>query len=146
MTTEREDDVHNENVGQEEAMLKEFCDEHATIAVNIQNMLMEFEDILGETRKKQWEEVIADQSKKVKHHSKKIKAKVQQIAPRLAISSYESETLQIQKATAEVHRRLLDLESRIQDRESEERKVLVSSKALEFKDKVRALASHIKLD
>ena len=144
MTTEREDDVHNENVGQEEAMLKEFCDEHATIAVNIQNMLMEFEDILGETRKKQWEEVIADQSKKVKHHSKKIKAKVQQIAPRLAISSYESETLQIQKATAEVHRRLLDLESRIQDRESEERKVLVSSKALEFKDKVRTFASHIK--
>ena len=101
MTTEREDDVHNENVGQEEAMLKEFRDEHATIAVNIQDMLMEFEDILGETRKKQWEEVIADKSKKVKHHSKKIKAKVQQIAPRLAISSYESEMLQIQKATVE---------------------------------------------
>ena len=40
----------------------------------------------------------------------------------------------------------MDLESRIQDRESEERKVLVSSKALEFKDKVRALASHIKLN
>ena len=89
MTTEREDDVHNENVGQEEAMLKEFCDEHATIAVNIQNMLMEFEDILGETRKKQCDEVIADQSKRVKQLSKKIRATAQQTAFRLAISSYE---------------------------------------------------------
>ena len=40
----------------------------------------------------------------------------------------------------------MDLESRIHDRESKEGKALVSSKALEFKDKVRALASHIKLD
>ena len=145
MTTQREDDVHNENVGQEEAMLKEFCDEHATIAVNIQNMLMEFEDILGETRKKQWEEVIADQSKKVKHHSKKIKAKVQQIAPRLAISSYESEMLQIQKATVEAQRKLVHLESRNQDKERKEGKALVCSKVLEFKDKVKALESHIQI-
>ena len=146
MSEYTEDDVDSENVGQEEAMLKEFCDEHAEIAVDIRNMMTEFEEIQGETKRKQWYEVIAHQSKKVMHHSKEIRAKAQQIAHRLAISSYESETLQIQKATAEVHRRLLDLESRIQDRESEERKVLVSSKALEFKDKVRALASHIKLN
>ena len=39
--------------------------------------------------------------------------------------------LQIQRATAEAQRRLVDLESRIQDRESKEGKALVSSKALE---------------
>ena len=109
-------------------------------------MMIEFEEILGETGRKQWYEVIVDQSKKVKHHSKNIRAKAQQIVPRLAISSYESEMLQIQKTTAEAQRRLVDLESRIQDRESKEGKALVSSKELEFKDKVRALASHIKLD
>ena len=53
--------------------------------------------------------------------------------------------LQIQKATEEARRRLVDLESKIQDMKSQEGKALVSSKALEFKDKVRALASHIKI-
>ena len=40
-------------------------------------MMIEFEEILGETRRKPWDEVMADQSKKVKHHSKKIRAKAQ---------------------------------------------------------------------
>ena len=51
--------------------------------------------------------------------------------------------LHIQRATGEARRRLVDLE--IQDMKSQEGKALVSSKALEFKDKVRTLASHIKL-
>ena len=66
-----EDDVDSENNGQEEEMLKEFRDEHATIAVDIQNMMIESEEILGETKMKLWDEVIADdQSKKIKHHAK----------------------------------------------------------------------------
>ena len=88
MSEYTEDDVDNENVGQEEAILKKIYDEHA-IAVDIQNMLIEFKEILGETRKKQCDEVIADQSKRVKQLSKKIRATAQQIASRLAISSYE---------------------------------------------------------
>ena len=126
-------------------MLREFRDEHATIAVNIQNMMEEFKEILGRTRVKQWTQVIADQSKKVKHHAMKIKAKAQQIAPRLALSSYESEMLQIQRATAESQRKLVDLELRKQERKSKEGKALVCSKALEFKDKVKALEFHINI-
>ena len=75
----------------------------------------------------------------------KIKAKAQQIAPRPAISSYESEMFQIQKATAKAQKKLVDLESRKQDRESKEGKAFVSSKALEFKGKVKALEYHIKI-
>ena len=108
-------------------------------------MMTEFKEILGETKRKQWYEVIAHQSKKVKHHSKEIRAKAQQIAPKSAISSYESKMLHIQRITAKAQRRLVDLESKIQDMKSQEGKALVSSKALEFKDKVRTLASHIKL-
>ena len=39
----------------------------------------------------------------------------------------------------------MDLESRIQDRESKEGKALVSSKALKFKDKIKALEFYIKI-
>ena len=88
-------------------MLKEFCDEHAEIAVDIRNMMTEFEEILGETKRKQWYEVIAHQSKKVKHHSKEIRAKARQIVHRSAVSSYESETLQVQKATAEATKEVI---------------------------------------
>ena len=40
-------------------------------------MMTEFEEILGEMKREQWYEVIAHQSKKVKHHSKEIRAKAQ---------------------------------------------------------------------
>ena len=93
------DDVDDENVGQEEERLREFNDQHAAIAVDIQNIMTEFEEILGETKRKQWYEVIAHHSKKVNHHSKEIRAKAQQIAPKSAISSYESKMLHIQRAT-----------------------------------------------
>ena len=63
----------------------------------------------------------------------------------MAISSYESEMLQIQKATAEAQRKLVHLESRNQDKERKEGKALVCSKVLEFKDKVKALESHIQI-
>ena len=85
-----EDDVDNENVGQEEAQLRELYEDHVVIAVDIRNMMTEFEEILGETKRKQWYEVIAHQSKKVKHHSKEIRAKARQIVHRSAVSSYES--------------------------------------------------------
>ena len=94
---------------------------HPAIAVDIQNMMIEFEEILGETKRKHWDEVIADQSREVKNNAKKIRARPQQIAPRLVISSYEREMLQIQKDIAEAQRKLVELESRKQDREKRSR-------------------------
>ena len=107
--------------------------------------MIEFEEILGETKKKHWDKVIADQSREVKTNTKKIRARAKQIAPRLVISSYERKMLQDQKDTAEAQRKLVVLELMKQDRESKEGKALVSSKALEFKENVKALGDHIKL-
>ena len=61
-----EDGVDDENVCQEEAGLREIYVEHVAIAVDIQNMMTEFEEILGETKRKHWDEVSADQSRKVR--------------------------------------------------------------------------------
>ena len=120
-------------------------DEHADITVDIRNMMIEFEEILGEMKKKHWDKVIADQSREVKTNTKKIRTRAKQIAPRSAISSYEREMLQVQKDTAKAQRKLVVLELMKQDRESKEGKALVSSKALEFKENVKALGDHIKL-
>ena len=120
-------------------------DEYAFITVDIRNMMIEFEEILGETKKKHWDKVIAEQSREVKTNTKKIRARAKQIAPRLVISSYERKMLQDQKDTAEAQRKLVVLELMKQDRESKEGKALVSSKALEFKENVKALGDHIKL-
>ena len=105
-----EDGVDDENVCQEEAGLREIYVEHVAIAVDIQNMMTEFEEILGETKRKHWDEVSADQSRKVKDNAKMIRARAQQIAPRSVISSYEREMLQFQKDAVEVQRKLVELE------------------------------------
>ena len=140
-----EDDLDSENVKQVEVMLKEIRDEHVGIAVNIQGVIEEYRTELGVTKVEQWQDAITDQSRKVKAHAKKIRAKAEQIAPARAISAFESEMLQAQKATAEAQRKLVELELKKQDRESKESRALVSSKALEFKDKVKVLEDHIKL-
>ena len=140
-----EDDLASENVKQVEVMLKEIRDEHVGIAVNIQGVIEEYRIELGVTEVEQWEEAIADQSRKVKAHAKKIRAKAEQITPTRAISAFESEMLQAQKATAEAQIKLVELELKKQDRERKESRALVSSKALEFKDKVKVLEDHIKL-
>ena len=44
-------------------------DEHADITVDIRNMMIEFEEILGEMKKKHWDKVIADQSREVLRRS-----------------------------------------------------------------------------
>ena len=128
-----EDDLDSENVKQVEVMLKEIGDEHVGIAVNIQGVIEEYRIELGVTEVEQWEEAIADQSRKVKAHAKKIRAKAEQITPTRAISAFESEMLQAQKATAEAQIKLVELELKKQDRESKESRALVSSKALELK-------------
>ena len=100
--------------------------------------MIEFEEILGETKKKHWDKVIAEQSREVKTNTKKIRARAKH-------SSYEREMLQVQKDTAKAQRKLVVLELMKQDRESKEGKALVSSKSLEFKENVKALGDHIKL-
>ena len=47
--------------------------------------------------------------------------------------------LQIQKATAEAQRKLIDLELRKEDRKNKEGRALICIKVLEFKDTVKAL-------
>ena len=145
MSDYTEDDLDRDNVSNVEAMLREIREEHIGISVAAQNVIAEYREELGSAKVKLWEDTISDQSRKVKNHAKKIRAKAQQIAPANPLSTYEVEMLAAQKATAEAQTKLVETELRRQQRENKESRAMVSSKVLEFKDKVRALEGHIKL-
>ena len=61
------------------------------------------------------------------------------------MSDFDKQMLAAQKSAADAQKQLVDLELKRQEREGKENKALVSSKAAEFKDKVKILEGHIKL-
>ena len=139
-----EDDVDSSNIQHIEGLLKEIRDEHVELSVDIKNFLVEYKSEVGD-HLQFWENCISDQSQKVKAHARKIRAKVDQLSPQRVLTDFEKEMLAAQKATAEAQKQLVELETKRQERQNVESKALVSSKAVEIKDKVKALETHIKL-
>ena len=143
--TESDVDEDSINDGEVNERLKEIRDEEVWIGYATRDTTEKFTAELGADKVTEMNDELADLTRAVKAHAKKIRAKVKQIAPPRNLSAYETEMLEIQK-------KLVDLELQKQknndmQRKQEEKKgkAEVTGKVTEFRDKVRRMESQIKL-
>ena len=129
-----------------EPKLKEIRDLHVDIWSRADELCSEYVQELGPSKVQEVEDKMAQQNVKINQHETEIRAKVLQLAfPPTPLTSYDQESLRIQKIAGDSQKRLMDMELEQSKRETKQGEVKVSSKADEFRDKVKTLEGFIKL-
>ena len=116
------------------------------IWANVEEACTEYEEELGGDKVQEWQDHISHQNNLVNQHETEVRAKVLKLVPPpTPLTAYEQKGLRIQKATATSKKALMYLEFDKRKRENKDSDVRVSSKASEFRGKVRLLEGYIKL-
>ena len=139
-------DVNATNLHTVEDRLKEINDVHLDIWESVDNIAVEYATELGEEKAQEFKVNIANQNEAVNHHSTELRTKAQQLNPPLApLSAYEKESLRIQKAAADAQVKMLNLEMEKRTSAVKENEAKVTTKASEFRQKVKLIGGKIKL-
>ena len=134
------DDVDPDDISLAKEKTKEIDDMFCDYWSSVDSVLANYSDKIGADEAKALGNTVNELKLQIRSHEKSIRDKIKSLAPEptRALSSYEVESLEIQK-------KMMEIELNKEKKSDMENKALVTSKAGQVREKLRMLEDHIKL-